>query len=141
MKFEDLLGYHGVVVRVDDVARASRAWRSALDLGPARRMADGSRILGPGTEFFLVLRPAGPGAPAGLEQLHVAVRGLRGRAAAPDSRGGRGRKLRIEEWTLVVREISGPPDSTGRPGTRRSRPSRSRPGGRGRGRPSGRDNR
>ena len=77
MKFEEILGFHGVVLRTDRLEEDARRWSKALGLPILRRTAD-VIVLGSGPEFFVELRRVRGNASSGTQEVHVAVRGLRG---------------------------------------------------------------
>jgi hypothetical protein len=108
MKFDALLGLHGIVLRSDDPSRDARRWRRALGLAPPRKALGGVTV-GVGPEFFVTLRQAAPDAPPGVEEIHVAVSGLRGAPGAVDALGGRMIERRIGRIRLVVREFIAEP--------------------------------
>jgi hypothetical protein len=108
MKFDDLLGFHGVVLRTGRLEEDARRFQQALGVRVLRRSA-GSITLGLGPEFFLELRRARRGENGVLEEVHVAVRRLARRGLAPDALGGMSARRAIgEETTLIVREFVGP---------------------------------
>jgi hypothetical protein len=107
MKFEEILGFHGLVLRTDRLEEDARRWSEALGLPVLRRTAH-AIVLGSGPEFFLELRRVRGDASAGMQEVHVAVRGLPGAPGRPDALGGIRVARTIGETTLVVREFVGP---------------------------------
>ena len=132
MRFEALLGMHGVTLRVDDLASAVRVIRRALGLEVLRRTR-GEVVLGSGPECFVRLRR---GDRPGVEEVHVAVRELESGVGKPDALGGRSVERRISGLSLIVRQFEAEPDPRWRRKPRRKRkpsgrpPRRSRSGGR-----------
>ncbi len=128
MKFEAILGFHGVVVRVDDLREAERLWRDALGIRVLRRTRS-SVTLGEGPEFFVTLRRGEGAAGPCLEEIHVAVRGLTKRVGRPDALGGRSVERGVSGPTLCVREFRSAPGPPWRPPKPSPRRRRSRRGG------------
>jgi len=120
MKFEEHLGFHGVVLRTDRLEEDARRWSVALGLPVLRRTAH-AIVLGSGPEFFVELRRARGNESSGAQEVHVAVRGLRAARGRPDALGGIGVARTIGDTTLIVREFVGPCARTWRPARRRPR--------------------
>lgn len=125
MKFEENLGFHGVVLRTDRLEEDARHWSKALGLPVLRRTAH-AIVLGSGPEFFLELRRARGDERCGTQEVHVAVRGLPAAGGRPDALGGIRVARTIGDTTLVLREFVGPCAPAWRPPRRRPR----RPGSR-----------
>jgi len=125
VRFGALLGLHGLVIRVDDLAAAERELREALGLSVLRRTRR-EVVLGEGPELFVRLRQAAGARPPVVEEIHVAVRGLETRAGRPDALGGLAVVRRVSGSTLWVREFRSEPGPSWRKRRTRSRPRRPR---------------
>jgi catechol 2,3-dioxygenase-like lactoylglutathione lyase family enzyme len=125
VKFEARLGVHGVVIRVEDLAAAERAFRKALGI-PVLRRTRREVVLGDGPELFITLRRAAGVRSTVLEEIHVAVRGLETRAAGSDALGGVAVLRRVSGSSLWVREFRSEPSPSWRKPGRRSRRQRRR---------------
>ena len=123
MRFDARLGIHGVVIRVDDLAAAERAFREALGLSVLRRTRR-EVVLGEGPQLFLTLRHAAGARTPVLEEIHVAVRGLEARKGEADALGGVAVMGRVSGSTIWVREFRSEPGRSWRKPGKRSRPRR-----------------
>jgi hypothetical protein len=120
MKFAEMLGFHGVVLFTDRLAQDARLWSEALAVPILRRSAH-TITLGSGPEFFVELRQARRGKPAGRREVHVAVRGLSAAGGRRDALGGLSVRRTVGDTTLVLREFIGPSARGFRPASRRPR--------------------
>lgn len=107
MKYEQPLGFHGVVVLSESLEEDARRWQKLSGL-PILRRGHREIVLGFGPELFILLRRA-PRGRAGISEIHLAVRGLQAAGAAPDPLGGRSAEREVSGIRMVVREFEGPP--------------------------------
>ncbi len=93
------LGFHGLTLRARDPEALAGTCRALLGWEVLRRRRGGI-ILGAGPELFLEIRRAGRGKPAGVEEVHLAVKHLdeSRRRSRPDSLGG-------DSWTRPLTDV------------------------------------
>lgn len=103
----DSNGFHGVALPSEDPERDARAWSAVLSLPILRRSRD-EVVLGLGPELFVSLVRSARGTRRPPE-LHLAVKDLRARDAAPDLPGGDGVVYAFGAARLFVREFRRPP--------------------------------